>query len=114
MPRFDFASPRLFIEAALMEDTSVPLEREQAHYLRNVLRLEAGGTVLAFNGRDGEWHMVIEGTKAATMLRAIQPDTPAATGRRPLFIASRRSNMPGSIISCKRPSRWARPCSSRC
>ncbi|MEA2905997.1 MAG: rRNA (uracil1498-N3)-methyltransferase, partial [Alphaproteobacteria bacterium] len=27
----------------------------QAHYLRNVLRLQAGAPVLAFNGRDGEW-----------------------------------------------------------
>jgi len=47
----------------------VPLERDQAHYLSNVLRLGNNDSVLAFNGRDGEWRCRLEGRKAAMTLR---------------------------------------------
>lgn len=33
----------------------IPLEKAQLHYLRNVLRKEAGEKIRIFNGRDGEW-----------------------------------------------------------
>ena len=46
---------RLFVTAALDEGAAVPLDRDQAHYLFNVMRLEAGASVSIFNGRDGEW-----------------------------------------------------------
>ena len=55
MPRYDFRTPRLFVEAPLARGAPIALDREQANYLANVLRLRAGGGVLAFNGRDGEW-----------------------------------------------------------
>jgi 16S rRNA (uracil1498-N3)-methyltransferase len=55
MPRYDFRSPRLFVDTALHEGAEVALESSQANYLVNVLRLGAGAPVLAFNGRDGEW-----------------------------------------------------------
>lgn len=55
MPRYDFSAPRLFVDAALAKGGEVALEREQGNYLLNVLRLGEGGTVLVFNGRDGEW-----------------------------------------------------------
>ncbi len=55
MSRYDFTAPRLFIDAPLMSGASVPLERDQANYLLNVLRLGEGGRILVFNGRDGEW-----------------------------------------------------------
>jgi 16S rRNA (uracil1498-N3)-methyltransferase len=63
MPEVDFRSPRLFVDAALAARASIPLDRNQANYLGNVLRLAAGDTVLAFNGRDGEWQAVIGGRK---------------------------------------------------
>lgn len=47
--------PRLFVEAGLAVDAEVPLPGEQAHYLKNVLRLGAGASVKLFNGHDGEW-----------------------------------------------------------
>lgn len=34
---------------------SVPLDRDQAHYLFGVMRLGVGASVLVFNGQDGEW-----------------------------------------------------------
>src|SRR5688572_31347645 len=58
----DFRSPRLFIEANLGDGTRVPLAREQANYLLNVMRLGEGAAVLVFNGRDGEWLVRIEAT----------------------------------------------------
>ena len=63
MPEFDFRSPRLFIDASLSAGATVELERNQSNYLGNVLRLNAGDTVLVFNGRDGEWQASITGRK---------------------------------------------------
>ncbi len=63
MPQHDFRSPRLFVDAALAAGETVELERNQSNYLGNVLRLTAGDTILAFNGRDGEWRAEIAGRK---------------------------------------------------
>ncbi len=63
MPQPDFRSPRLFVDAALASGETVALERNQSNYLGNVLRLAAGDTILAFNGRDGEWRAAIAGRK---------------------------------------------------
>jgi 16S rRNA (uracil1498-N3)-methyltransferase len=63
MPDYDFRAPRLFVDAALSAGAAVPLDRNQSNYLGNVLRLGAGDTVLAFNGRDGEWRAEIAGRK---------------------------------------------------
>jgi 16S rRNA (uracil1498-N3)-methyltransferase len=69
MPRYDFRSPRLFVQATLEPDAVVPLDRGQANYLVNVLRLRPGHTVLIFNGRDGEWRagLVVEGKKQVAL-----------------------------------------------
>lgn len=63
MPLADFRSPRLFVDAAFAADARVPLDRAQANYLGNVLRLTAGSPILVFNGRDGEWRAAIGGGK---------------------------------------------------
>jgi 16S rRNA (uracil1498-N3)-methyltransferase len=63
MPQLDFRSPRLFVDAALAAGETVALDRNQGNYLGNVLRLAAGATILAFNGRDGEWQASISGRK---------------------------------------------------
>jgi 16S rRNA (uracil1498-N3)-methyltransferase len=55
MAAYDFRAPRLFVEAPLSPGAEVALDRDQANYLKNALRLKAGDAVLAFNGRDGEW-----------------------------------------------------------
>jgi 16S rRNA (uracil1498-N3)-methyltransferase len=69
MPQVDFRSPRLFVDAPLSEAATVALDRDQANYLGNVLRLRTGDTVLVFNGTDGEWLAAIEGTKRADRLK---------------------------------------------
>ena len=53
---------RLFVKAALATGTTLELGPEQAHYARRVMRLGAGDQVSVFNGVDGEWLALIEGT----------------------------------------------------
>ena len=48
-------APRLYLDTPLEQGASVPLEKSQAHYLKNVMRLSDGHAVRLFNGRDGEW-----------------------------------------------------------
>lgn len=69
MPVHDFASQRLFVEAALASGVTIELDRAPANYLLNVLRMKAGDEILVFNGVDGEWRarLSVEGRKAATL-----------------------------------------------
>jgi 16S rRNA (uracil1498-N3)-methyltransferase len=69
MSRYDFRTPRLFVAPSLDQGVSVPLDKGQSNYLVNVLRLEAGDSVLVFNGRDGEWLAAVqrEGKKSVAL-----------------------------------------------
>jgi 16S rRNA (uracil1498-N3)-methyltransferase len=55
MARYDFRSPRLWVDQPLGPGLEIGLDRAQSHYLTGVLRLKPGDAVLVFNGRDGEW-----------------------------------------------------------
>jgi 16S rRNA (uracil1498-N3)-methyltransferase len=46
---------RLYVDHPLGSGQSVPLTRDQAHYLMGVMRLGTGDLISVFNGRDGEW-----------------------------------------------------------
>jgi len=61
MPAYDFRTPRIYLDAPLTAGQEVPLDRDQANYLLNVLRLQRGAAVLLFNGRDGEWRASLAG-----------------------------------------------------
>jgi 16S rRNA (uracil1498-N3)-methyltransferase len=76
MPQLDFRKPRLFVDAALAPGETIALERSQSNYLGNVLRLSAGGTILAFNGRDGEWEASILGRKRPDSLNIVARTRP--------------------------------------
>ncbi|ATG48076.1 16S rRNA (uracil(1498)-N(3))-methyltransferase [Celeribacter ethanolicus] len=56
------AKIRLYVDHPLSVGQSIPLEREQAHYLFGVMRLAEGAFVALFNSRDGEF--VAEVTEA--------------------------------------------------
>lgn len=58
----DFRSQRLFVEHELASNTPFEASREQANYLLNVLRIQNGGSILVFNGQDGEWRVEITAT----------------------------------------------------
>lgn len=50
----------------------MPLDKAQANYIGNVLRLGAGADVLVFNGREGEWHAkVIAGRRRPEELSVV-------------------------------------------
>jgi 16S rRNA (uracil1498-N3)-methyltransferase len=76
MPQLDFRTPRLFVDAALAAGKTVALERSQSNYLGNVLRLSEGDTILAFNGRDGEWLASITGRKRPDSLTLVTQSRP--------------------------------------
>src|SRR5258708_16329566 len=63
MPRMDFRTPRLFVDQPLRKGAAIELDRNQANYLGNVLRLKSGDTLLVFNGQDGEWSAAISGRR---------------------------------------------------
>lgn len=77
------AKVRLYVEQGLGEGQTIPLERDQAHYLFGVMRMAAGDPVLVFNGRDGEWRCEVSVAnkrngelvcKALTKLLQMPPD----------------------------------------
>ncbi|WP_211486567.1 RNA methyltransferase PUA domain-containing protein, partial [Corallococcus exiguus] len=70
MAAYDFDAPRLFVTSPLATGARVALDRAQANYLLNVMRLRAGDSVLIFNGVDGEWRasVEVEGRKAADLV----------------------------------------------
>ena len=70
MPRYDFRTPRIYVDAALHSGAGLALGVHQRHYLRNVLRLKTGEEVLVFNGREGEWRAILEpaGKHAVSLL----------------------------------------------
>jgi 16S rRNA (uracil1498-N3)-methyltransferase len=81
MPRYDFRTPRLYLDVPLHQGASVVLDPSQANYLGNVLRLKTGDPVLVFNGRDGEWRGVLESAgKRSSALAIGTPNRPQTAG----------------------------------
>lgn len=81
--------PRLFTTQTLEEGGTIALSGEQAHYLRNVLRREAGAELRLFNARDGEFCARLAGIskKAATATIATRTRAPEAGPDIELLIA---------------------------
>ncbi|MBX2854232.1 MAG: 16S rRNA (uracil(1498)-N(3))-methyltransferase [Rhodobacteraceae bacterium] len=75
--RDNVAKIRLYLEASLSEGGEAALERDPANYLFNVMRLDVGDRLLAFNGRDGEWlaEVAAAGKRVGTLrlLERIRP-----------------------------------------
>jgi len=64
---------RLFVAAALPGEGIIALDREQSHYLANVMRKKVGDPVALFNGRDGEWACEIaEVQKRSVLVRVTE------------------------------------------
>ena len=74
-------APRLFVTADLPGE--IPLDQAQTNYLRNVMRRGPGDAIKVFNGRDGEFHAVIERLAKkdgrAVAQKRLRPQTPAPT-----------------------------------
>jgi len=46
---------RIFLSETLQENKEIILDKNQSHYIVNVMRLRVNAELLAFNGRDGEF-----------------------------------------------------------
>ncbi|MBB3809012.1 16S rRNA (uracil(1498)-N(3))-methyltransferase [Pseudochelatococcus contaminans] len=55
MSDYDFSAPRLHVSTPIRAGEDIAVDKAQANYLGNVLRLADGDSVLIFNGSDGEW-----------------------------------------------------------
>lgn len=95
MARYDFRTPRLFVEAPLAASARVPLDRGQANYLLNVLRLRSGDAALVFNGQDGEWRArILQDSKRQASLELVAQTRPQTS--------------PGDLHFCFAPLKHAR------
>lgn len=87
-------APRLFVDSRLTAGSALPLAREQAHYLRNVMRRDLGAPAICFNGQDGEWLAEVEfiGKRdaALTPTTLLRPQPDVSTAPTLLFAAVKR------------------------
>ena len=71
---------RLYVDHPLGEGQTVPLERDQAHYLFGVMRLDAGAVLSLINSRDGEWDAeVVQAGKKGGVLVCLSQTRPLQT-----------------------------------
>jgi 16S rRNA (uracil1498-N3)-methyltransferase len=61
MASHDFTATRLFLRVGIVAGSTCSLDRNQANYLVNVLRLSDGASIVVFNGEDGEWRATLRG-----------------------------------------------------
>ena len=77
---------RLYVEAPLVAGASIALDAERAHYLRHVLRLEAGAAVALFNGRDGQWRAELEAGRKRVAIVKVHTQMRAQTATPDLWL----------------------------
>lgn len=63
---------RLFISEVLEINTIISLNKKHEHYLMHVMRLKKGDSILAFNGRDGEWVCQVETNGKKSVFLCVQ------------------------------------------
>ena len=66
---------RLHISADLAPGVAIAPDKDQAHYLLNVMRLKAGEPLLLFNGRDGEWRATVASVGKRGCVLAVDEQT---------------------------------------
>ncbi len=60
-------SPRLYVDQPLAAGQAISIEGPAHHYLKNVLRIEAGQFIRLFNGRDGEFSARVDAASKKTV-----------------------------------------------
>lgn len=77
---------RLFVANDLSADTLIGLDKDQSHYLANVMRVKAGEDVALFNGRDGEWLGRLDKVAKAGVTIQVQTQTRPQTPEPDLWL----------------------------
>lgn len=74
MSQSEFNRTRLYVRSPISSEAIIPLDRGQANYLLNVLRLKSRDEISIFNGVDGEWRACVEssGRKKASLVAVEQ------------------------------------------
>lgn len=89
--------PRLFLSSPLSGGCEVRLEGPQHHYLKNVLRQDAGDHVRIFNGREGEYMAHIEKADKKSLLllvgEPLKAQPPAPRKRHLIFAPIKKERM---------------------
>ncbi len=92
-----FKLPRLFVDSSLGPGQSIPLNADQAHYFKTVLRRDNGQPVRLFNGQDGEWlcHLQDLGKKSGLAVAAdqIKPQPAPSPGVHLYFAPIKKARM---------------------
>jgi 16S rRNA (uracil1498-N3)-methyltransferase len=70
---------RLYINAPLPGNGSIVLDKDQSHYLANVMRVKIGTPVALFNGSDGEWACEIDVIEKRAVTLKVTTQTRAQT-----------------------------------
>lgn len=75
--RANYRLQRIFVEDVLADGAMLAASPAHSHYLVHVLRMAQGSELLVFNGHDGEWRAVLEGTtKKGATLRLVEQTRP--------------------------------------
>ncbi len=86
-----YKTPRLFVDCTLKEAQNVFLDHKQIHYLRSVLRQQAGDHIRLFNGREGEWLCTLSDMEkkkgTARPMELLRPQTEAQKKQHHLLFA---------------------------
>ena len=66
--------PRLYVTVPIEQQVLLPLDQDQWHYVRNVMRLVDGDEMMIFNGQHGEWRasLVFETKKRICLKPLVQ------------------------------------------
>ncbi len=78
---------RLFVRQPLSEGGRVELDRGQANYLRNVMRLHEGDEVQVFDGQSGEWLARISDASRKAMTLTVERKTREAEDEPDIWLA---------------------------
>ncbi|MBK6895949.1 MAG: 16S rRNA (uracil(1498)-N(3))-methyltransferase [Alphaproteobacteria bacterium] len=88
---------RLYLNEEFSAGREIALSDDHVHYLRNVLRLEAGQGLRVFNGRDGEWRADLKSLDKKrgiiTLQEILKPQTQDGARIRLLFAPIKKQRM---------------------
>ncbi len=83
----DGINTRLHVPDPLFEGAVIETGPDQAHFLRNVLRLVPGDELALFNGRDGEWRAAVESLAKRSVRLDVLVNTRPQTAESDVWLA---------------------------